>query len=222
MVEGTNTDTNAPRLRLRVRLSAGWRTGAPGREACARDDEFTLDLIERCRHGDREAFDTLIQMHEGWICSIVRSICPDRDYAWVQDRSILVMEKIWISIPKFRGTSCLRSWIYSICCHVCWKQCKRERVRRGRTQPLEGNIDIVDSASANLDELLIVKEAGKAICRLSEAQRIVIALRYQEELSYQEIADTLGISDKLVKSRIFEGRKRLRAETNGSLGEDGE
>ena len=53
-------------------------------------------------------------------------------------------------------------------------------------------------------------ELWQTVDRLSEAHRLVVLLRYQQGLSYSEIAQTLGISEGTVKSRLYHTHSKLR------------
>lgn len=105
-----------------------------------------------------------------------------------------------------------RPWIYRIARNQCLNML-RYRARHKQ--------DVELPAASHLDELLtghltrlVQKEqrdrVGELVRSLPESQREVLRLRYVEELTRAEIAVVLEISESLVKSRLFEGLKRLR------------
>jgi RNA polymerase sigma-70 factor (ECF subfamily) len=192
---------------------------ASGKGAAGRDDEGTLELLERCRQGDRQAFDMLISLHARWVRTVVRSRCVGQDETWVQETVAEIIEQVWSSLSGFRGDCYFRRWVYSICRHVCASRCRRDKTWRRRTQPLGEDTEYADDSAVSLDGEMMLHSVRKAIGGLPHPMRMAITLRYQGEFSYRQIADTLGISERLVKSRIFEGRKRLRAELDGEFGE---
>lgn len=174
------------------------------------DDALTIDLVRRCRQGDRQAFDEIVSLHERWLRAAVRNLYPRHDEEWRQDAFSDVIEKIWVSIPRLRSDSSFRGWAYSVCRHVCATSYRRDPARRLQTAPLDDAYEIVDTASGDMDDLLTLEAARRAVSSLPYRLRIVMALRCEEELSYRQIGETLGIPDRTVKARLHEGRERLR------------
>ena len=102
-------------------------------------------------------------------------------------------------------------WVVRIAANLAINR-KRSPLEREQALP-EGHGETPARAPNPLDRLL-ESEAGavleRALHDLPEEQRTVFVLRTYEELSYQEIADTLGISTGTVMSRLSRARARLR------------
>jgi RNA polymerase sigma-70 factor (ECF subfamily) len=118
------------------------------------------------------------------------------------------MIKAWQSLPRFRGDSSVRSWILRIAHNtsVSMLRRRRERVMAPEDMPeVEGGIDPARSSAA-LDDLRTVRHALED---LDELSRSVVILREVEGMTYQEIADTLGVAVPTVKTRLLRARRRL-------------
>jgi RNA polymerase sigma-70 factor (ECF subfamily) len=121
-----------------------------------------------------------------------------------------------------RGTKA-KSWLFTICRNVFLR--RRERARRHETlverqverddtlpdpvNPLWASVDRVDPEGAFFASI-VDDEILRAIDALPEEFRSVVLLSDLDELSYQEIADLLGVPVGTVKSRLFRGRRRLQ------------
>jgi len=123
-------------------------------------------------------------------------------------------------LPKFRGQSTLRTWIYRIVVnHASNRQRWWRRRRRGQQVPLDEQVathgELAESRNFALpDRVLQQREiAGlvwRALDELPFDQRAVIILREIDGLSYEEIAVSLGVVVGTVKSRLARARESLR------------
>lgn len=101
-------------------------------------------------------------------------------------------------------------WFYKILRNRCLNFIRKRKSRR------EISIDVLvekESVQASPDAVLVTKEKVEALWRglfeLSPEHREIIVLRCFQELTYREIADSLGISEGTVMSRLFYARKAL-------------
>ncbi len=105
-----------------------------------------------------------------------------------------------------------RVWIYTIARNHCLNQL-RGRARRIDEATLRSGMDLLASVTGPATRLAREEEATRAralLERLSDEQREVLRLRYVEELGRDEIAEVLGLPVSIVKSRLYEGMKKLR------------
>ena len=127
--------------------------------------------------------------------------------------------KAYRSLSSFRGDSKFSSWLYRIASNVCLDFL---RSRSRHPQVSLSTVDEDDRATFELpdmrqnpEEQLMKKLSMEAVRRgleqLPEQQRQILVLRELGGLSYAELAQTLGLEEGTVKSRIFRARKRLCA-----------
>lgn len=172
------------------------------------DDEADEVLVERFRHGDREAFASLVVRYQRPIFNaawwVVKSAEDANDIA--QDVFLKVAERIEDFDPQYR----FFSWIYRITVNEALNALRK----RGREEPLDDAVELPgpdgDDPARKLSEARTSGRLRAAMARLSIQDRTVLVLRHFSELSYREIAQALDLDEKTVKSRLFEARQRLR------------
>lgn len=172
-------------------------------------------LAERHRYGDPEAFAEVYRTYEELVFNLSLRLSGDPDRA--ADLTQEVFLRVYRHLEGFRGRSSLKTWIYRVTINHC-----RSRLRRRplRFEPLERSGDdggdvVAEVADARRgpEELAMARDAGRlvqqALGELPRSFREAVVLRDIEELSYEEIAEVVGVRIGTVRSRIARGRRRL-------------
>ncbi len=128
------------------------------------------------------------------------------DYVTAEDLVQDTLERAWGRIALWRLGSNLRAWLFTIMHNLHVNQLNA----RKRIQPVEQPASDLP-VRATQDDRLELRDLNKALRRLSPEQREVLLLVGLEQMSYQEVAKTLGIPIGTVMSRLFRGREQLRA-----------
>lgn len=178
-------------------------------------DEQTL--IEQCRKGDTGAFRQLVERYENRIYALSCSIIGDRETAREATQDAFV--RAYKALPKFEGKSSFYTWLYRIATNVCLNAAQREN-RRLDNISLEGLQETYDIApdrffgaedpGNDIERIDLRNQIQRVLNRLSPDHRAIVVLKDIEDLSQEEIAETLGISIGTVKSRLFRAREHLR------------
>jgi RNA polymerase sigma-70 factor (ECF subfamily) len=170
-------------------------------------------LLERARHGDRDAFATLVTRHQDELYTMaLRLLGTPNDAADVVQETFL---RAYVKLPELRGAT-VRAWLFRVALN-CSHDVQR-RVTRKPADPLEdaaGNIiDLPDpglgpegSALAR-ERMTVVRDA---LQKLPPDFRAAVILRDVNELSYDEMSDALRIPIGTVKSRLSRARTMLAA-----------
>lgn len=106
-------------------------------------------------------------------------------------------------LPRFRGDSCAKTWVYRIAVNQALSMLRR---RREGAELHEEAAVAADGAPGLVDQM----EIRAALERTRPEHRAVLVLRFWEELSYEEIAAVLGISLPAVKMRLLRAREEFR------------
>lgn len=179
-------------------------------------------LIARCTSGDESACAELVASHERMVYSLGLNLLGDRDEAL--DLSQEVFLRVFRTLPRFRGQSSLRTWIYRIVINQARnRQRWWRRRRRGDQVSLDDYLrtfgEMASRHDVLPDRLLASKEAAarihRALDRLPFDQRTALILREVDGLRYDEIAFSLDVAVGTVKSRLTRARQALRAELLG-------
>ena len=178
-------------------------------------DSSDEELARRLAAGDAGAFDELLSRHRDALFRFARwSLGAARDEA--EDATQDVLIEIYRSLPRFEGRSRLRTWMFGIARNVCRQ--RRRTWRRASSNPA-GGVESTDSirdlpdGSVDLDGALERREIQEAVALAIEGlrpeHRSAVLLRDVEGLSYEEIAEVLGIPLGTVRSRLHNGRLAL-------------
>jgi RNA polymerase sigma factor (sigma-70 family) len=182
------TDTDTPDLRAR------------------QEDEW---LAVRCQLGEPEAFDALIARWQPPLWTYVRRMVGQDDEA--RD----VMQDVWVKvvrgIARLRDGSRLRAWLFGIT-----RRTMMDRLRRRYAAPASVEIDLADASAAPVESDVLDREMDlaaldNALADLPALERETLTLFYLHELSLAEVAEALDVPAGTVKSRLFRGRRLLRA-----------
>lgn len=178
--------------------------------------DVTLDvaLVERHRCGDLQAFDELYERFGEMIYNLALRLAGNREEA--ADLTQEIFLRIYRHLGSFGGRSTLKTWVFRIAINHC-----RDRLSRHypATQSIddeaeEGNGVTIADPGRGPEELAVAADEGRRVMeglsRVPPVFREAVVLRDLEGLSYEEIAEVLGVRVGTVRSRIARGREQLR------------
>lgn len=181
------------------------------------EPSFDLDilLVERCLAGDEGAWEDLVKTHTRRVYSICyRFIGKDSE---AQDLTQDVFLRLFRTLKSFRaGEGSFTVWLSRMTRNLLIDNYRRTRQER-ITDSIEEQLPMMEErsigAGSRADGLLAGREASEllqgALQRLSPELRETVILRDLEEMEYKEIAETLGVPEGTVKSRLNRGRAEL-------------
>lgn len=183
------------------------------------------DLVERARSGDRAAFESLVERHLPRVWRVVWRII--RHHEDCEDVVQEVFLSAWQSLPGYRAEARFATWLHTIAVSRALNHLDRsaEKVRRASDSILtaaEREDDTFPAAahepvatgsptplqSLEADELM--RRLARCLERLPGVWRAVVSLRDGEDLSYDQIASSLGLALGTVRSRLARARLALR------------
>jgi RNA polymerase sigma-70 factor (ECF subfamily) len=176
--------------------------------------ETDEELVTAFRGGDISAFDTLVQRWERKIQGAVYRIMGSGEEA--RDLAQETFLRAYRGLASFKSEARFSSWLYQIALNLCRD---RLRQRRGKTLVSIDDLDPttaarIDRSPATAQELVEARDLGRivamAMSDLPEEQREVIVLKEYQGLTFQEIADTLGVPVSTVKTRLYRGLGQMR------------
>jgi RNA polymerase sigma-70 factor, ECF subfamily len=163
------------------------------------------DLVERARHGDREAFAVLVHQVSDSLYSVAYRILRDTGLAEDVLQNALVLA--WRRLPKLRDLDRFEAWIHRILVHACYDESQRTRVWRGSVTVLPIELaGVTDETSQVADR----DELERAFRWLTIEQRAVFVLHHYLGLPLVEVAELLGIPAGTVRSRLHYATRSLR------------
>jgi len=178
------------------------------------DESF---LIARARRGDPSAFEEIVRLYQRRVYGVALRIVRAHDVA--DDVTQEAFLRAWRSLDRFELGRPFGPWVCRIAANLAVNHVRSPRAREEGLP--DGHAETRTSAPGPLGALLDAEGATvleKAMGQLPQEQRAVLVLRVVEELSYAEIAETLGISPGTVMSRLFRARERLAQALSPYLG----
>ena len=166
-------------------------------------------FIQRAQKGDHDAFAALVDEHQGYIYNLALRVLKDENEALDLTQETFV--RAWTALPNFRGQSQLRTWLYRIVTNLCYNRLPNlRRSLNDLGDDVMEEIPDFDNPVREFESTETRKYLHQALEHLEENYRLLIALRYQHELSYEEIASTLNLPLGTVKTGIFRAKEQLR------------
>jgi len=180
----------------------------------APDESF---LIARARRGDPSAFEEIVRLYQRRVYGVALRIVHAHDVA--DDVTQEAFLRAWRSLDRFELGRPFGPWVCRIAANLAVNHVRSPRAREEGLP--DGHAETRTNAPGPLGALLDAEGASvleRAMGQLPQEQRAVLVLRVVEELSYAEIAETLGISPGTVMSRLFRARERLAQALSPYLG----
>ena len=177
-------------------------------------------LIDEHRRGDREAFGELIRRHGDGVLGYLVKMSRNREQA--EDLFQETFKRVHEKAHTFRGSH-FKSWLFKIATHVAIDGIrKRKRLRvvslnqeldcpNGNCETLEAGIAAEDAydPSEQAQRAEQIEKVREAIGALPARQRATLVLAYYQQLSYREVAATLGCSTGTVKTQMYRALRTL-------------
>jgi RNA polymerase sigma-70 factor (ECF subfamily) len=161
-------------------------------------------LSERSRTGDDIAFGELVDRYKNLVYGMVWRMVGDRSQA--DDLAQEVFLKVYRGLPYFRGEARLSTWIYRIVANVCTQARSSRTAERPTLSPVR-EPGAADTAFADFE---LRDRLEKAIARLPENYRLLIAAHYLDGVQYEALAEALDIPIGTVKTHLYRAKRRLR------------
>lgn len=191
----------------------------------SRDDpvkEEDRELITRALKGDEAAYRTLLEKYERPVFNICLRMVRNREEA--QDLAQDAFSKVFSMLDRYNPTYAFSNWLFKITSNLCIDSIRKRRID---TLPMDEPIHSdkgdferqyesrTDNPSQAFDKSEKMQKLAEAIANLPEHYRIMIVLRHQEDLSYEEIAQSLEVPLGTVKARIHRAREMLKQRLTG-------
>jgi RNA polymerase sigma-70 factor (ECF subfamily) len=181
-----------------------------------------LDLVQRIKNGDRDAFNLLVLKYQRKVSRLVGRLVrnPDEADDVVQEAFI----KAYRALPQFRGDSAFYTWLYRIAVNTAKNHLVAQGKRPISLSELTSNdaeeesfeLPVVSTDNNTPEAELMSKQVADAVNRavsaLPEELRTALNLREIDGLSYEEIAEAMNCPIGTVRSRIFRAREAVAAE----------
>jgi RNA polymerase sigma-70 factor (ECF subfamily) len=167
-------------------------------------------LIKRAITGDTYAFAELVTMHQLFLYNLaLRAVSHSQE---AQDVTQETFIRAWKGLKNFRGESGFRTWLYRILMNLCYDRYPRLQ-REKNTISLEEDeeeIPVESYLEQGSEQVEFSQFIQQELRNLPEIYRLVLSLRFKQELSYQEISEVMDMPIGTVKTTIFRAKAQLK------------
>jgi RNA polymerase sigma-70 factor, ECF subfamily len=160
-------------------------------------------LVERSLNGDTTAFEAIVARYQGVLFRVALRMLGN--YEDARDATQASFISAYRKLNSFDRNLRFFSWLY----RILLNECLNARRDRRPYEPVTPEMVLAGSPLEALEAAERRHRVQQALLALPQEYREVIVLRHFAELGYDEIATTLGIASKTVKSRLYTARQRL-------------
>ena len=168
-------------------------------------------MIVRARAGDTQAWGDLYREFAPAIFRFCRRAMPTREDA--EDATMEIFMKLRDKLVQYDQSRSFAAWLYRVAANHCWDMLRRRKARHDKdTQDIE-DLPLEAPEPNQLEKLIeerTSEEVRKALDKLSARARMALVMRYYSDMSYDEIADALGVRRPFVGVVLLRARHELR------------
>ncbi len=168
-------------------------------------------LLSQVRAGNADAWGELYRRYAPAMFRFCRRLLPSREDA--EDATTEIFMKVRQKLGAYDSSRPFTAWLYKVASNHCWDTLRRRHIR----QDLEtGDVDELPLEHPDPSQLqrLEAEHSGKEVRdglgKLPDRARAALVLRYYADMSYEEIADTLGVRRQFVGVLLLRARHQLR------------
>lgn len=174
-------------------------------------------VIAEARAGSSEAWGEIYRLHGAAIFRFCRRALPTREDA--EDATTEIFLKVKDKLGQYDPTRPFGAWLYKVAANHCWDLLRRRRIRQDlETGDLE-NLPLEHPDPGQLEQLVTQhtsQQVRNALDKLPPRARMALVMRYYSEMSYDEIADAIGVRRPFVGVLLLRARHQLRDALGGA------
>jgi RNA polymerase sigma-70 factor (ECF subfamily) len=187
---------------------------APADGAARRGED--RELVRKAQHGDKEAFEVLVEKHQGRVFAVAGGILRNQED--VEDVAQQVFMKAYFSLKRFDQRAAFSTWLYKITVNECWDLLRKRKVRPlvFESELTEEQAHRYQSAGEQKEEALDVSEQLEMrqqveswLRCLEERDRAMLVLKEIQGFTVEEIAEMMEINENTAKVRLFRARQKI-------------
>jgi RNA polymerase sigma factor (sigma-70 family) len=169
------------------------------------------DLIVRARTGDADAWGDLYRGYAPAIFRFCRRAMPTHEDA--EDATMEIFMKLRDKLAQYDQSRSFTAWLYRVAANHCWDMLRRRKLRQDKETDDVENVPLEHPDPNQLERLIEERsneEVRKALGKVGTRARMALVMRYYSDMSYDEIADALGVRRAFVGVVLLRARHELR------------
>ncbi|MEQ8766178.1 MAG: sigma-70 family RNA polymerase sigma factor [Planctomycetota bacterium] len=170
--------------------------------------DFDLELIQRFRSGETEAFERLVKRWSHRILNVAFRLLGDLEEA--RDIRQEACLRLYRALDGYSGRASFSTWLHQIVLNLCRDQIRRRQSRRRALEQIDSRPDF-SSDPQETERAEQWRRVAAALRELPDSEREVVVLRHYQGLRFIEIAEILETPITTIQSRLQRAFGRLRA-----------
>lgn len=166
------------------------------------DDAKDHAIIRSVLQGDVNAYGLLVKRYQVPVFNLLLRMLNSHDEA--EELTQVAFIRAYEALSTFRFGFRFFSWLYRIAINLALTQMKQQK-RYTSLTGMEQLVDHAEEAEPEKEQLVQL-----AIKQLNDTYKAVVILKYYQQLSYKEIGFMLGITEKKVRSRLYDARVKIK------------
>jgi RNA polymerase sigma-70 factor (ECF subfamily) len=169
------------------------------------------EAIARAKAGDAQAWGQIYHDYAPAIFRFCRRALPTREDA--EDATMEVFIKLRGKLNQYDSSRPFSGWLYKVAANHCWDTLRRRKIRQDKETEDSDTLPLEHPDPSQLDRLIEQRssaEVRKALACLGKRARMALVMRYYSDMSYDEIADELGVRRAFVGVVLLRARHELR------------
>jgi RNA polymerase sigma-70 factor, ECF subfamily len=181
------------------------------------DQTAVQEKIARAKSGDADAWGELYREFAPAIFRFCRRAMPTREDA--EDATMDIFIKVRQKLSQYDASRPFRAWLYTVAANHCWDLLRRRKLRQDLETGDVESMPLEHPDPGQLEKLMeqrTSQQVRRALDQLPARSRMALVLRYYSDMSYDEIAETLGVRRTFVGVVLLRARHQLREILGGS------
>ncbi len=181
------------------------------KQSGAMSDAELAQVLSKVRAGDAEAWGELYRRYAPAIFRFCRRVLPAHEDA--EDATTEVFMKVRQKLGSYDASRPFTAWLYKVASNHCWDTLRRRHIRQDLETGDVETLPLEHPDPSQLERLQAQhtgKEVRRALAKLPDRARMALVLRYFAEMSYDEVAETLGVRRQFVGVLLLRARHQLR------------
>ena len=175
------------------------------------DQASEKERIAQARAGDAEAWGELYRLYAPPIFRFCRRAMPTREDA--EDATMDIFIKVRQKLSQYDSSRSFSAWLYTVAANHCWDLLRRRKGRQDLETGEIENMPLEHPDPGQLEQLIeqrTSQEVRRALDQLPARARMALVLRYYADMSYDDVAATLGVRRAFVGVVLLRARHQLR------------
>lgn len=174
-------------------------------------EEIEVVWIEQAQAGDQSAFTHLVEAYQTPVYNLAYRMLGNSVEAENAAQETFI--RMYTKLDTYDPERKFSSWLLAIASHYCVDVLRRRRMNYLSLDDLPPMVELSMPKAAQPEQVVVREQNASAVQRLLATlppnYRIPVVLRYWYDMSYREIAETMGVTESTIKTRLHRARAKL-------------